>query len=149
MSTADNKAAFRRLFDGLNHNDLTIVDELCTPDFVLHDPGSPIPAGGIHSSQDYKNYLSGFLTSLPGQFTIDDMIAEGDKVVVRFTWHGTNTGDIVSPMMRIPATGKQVTATGFSIVRFAEGKCVEDWHLADNLGIYQQLGLIPVPEPVG
>jgi predicted ester cyclase len=139
MSTADNKAAFRRLFDGLNHNDLTIVDELCTPDFVLHDPGSPIPTGGIHSSQDYKNYLSGFLTSLPGQFTIDDMIAEGDKVVARWTYRSTHQGQWrgVSP------TGKGVTFTCTSTSRFVNGKIAENWQNVDNLGVMRQLGLIP------
>ncbi len=69
-------------------------------------------------------------------------------MVIRWTWRGTNTGDIVIPM-HIPATGKQVTVTGITISRFAGGKSVEDWHLADYLGLYQQLGLIPVPQPVG
>ncbi len=147
MSTEDNKAMVRRGFEeGLNQGKVAVFDEFCAPDFLFHDPNWPT----IRTLEDYKRWVTETRSSFPDiHFTIDDMIAEGDKVVVSFTWHGTNTGDIVSPMMRIPATGKQVTATGVSIVRFAEGKCVEDWELADNLGIYQQLGLIPVPEPIG
>ena len=80
--------------------------------------------------------------------TIEDMIAEGDQVVVRATIRGTNTGDIVTPM-HIPATGKQVTVSGMTIVRFAGGKGVEVWNLTDTLGIFQQLGLIPVPGQPG
>ena len=73
MSTEDNKALTRRLFDGLNRNDVAIVDELCEPDFVLHDPAGPggWHGNGINNREEYKEYLSGFFASLPGQFTID------------------------------------------------------------------------------
>ena len=64
-------------------------------------------------------------------------------------WRGTNTGDLVTPTMHRPATGKQVTMTGIAIFRFAGGKGVELWNERDYLGQLQQLGLIPVPEPVG
>jgi predicted ester cyclase len=77
------------------------------------------------------------------------VIAEGELVVVRWTMRGTNTGELVSPTMHIPATGKQVTVTGIGIVRFAGGKGVELWNEQDSLGLYQQLGLIPVPQAVG
>ncbi len=139
MSTEDNKAAIRRLLDGLNQKDVAVVDELCTPDFVLHDPGSPLPAGGIRSREDYKQYLSGFLASLPGQFTTDDMIAEGEKVVARWTYRGTHQGQWrgVSP------TGKAVTFTATSTYRFVDGKLAESWQNVDNLGVLRQLGLIP------
>ena len=70
------------------------------------------------------------------------MIAEGDKVVVRHIFHGTNTGEIVTPMP-LPATGKQFTASGITIVRVAGGKGVEVWSQTDTLGIMQQLGVIP------
>jgi len=69
-------------------------------------------------------------------------------VVVRWTMRGTNTGDIVT-LMHIPATGKQVTLTGIGISRTVEGKTVELWNEQDYLGLFQQLGLIPVPQPVG
>jgi predicted ester cyclase len=79
--------------------------------------------------------------------TIEDMVAEGDHVVVRMTTRGTNTGDIVTPTMHVPATGKQVTMTGILIARLASNRVVEIWHQVDYLGLFQQLGLIPVPQP--
>jgi predicted ester cyclase len=141
MSTEDNKAATRRLFDGFNQKDVAIVDELCTPDFVLHDPAGPggWHGDGIHSREEYKEYLSGFFASLPGQFTIDDIIAEGDKVVTRWTYRSTHQGQWrgVSP------TGKEVTFTATSTSRFVDGKVAETWQNVDNLGVMRQLGLIP------
>ncbi len=139
MSTEDNKAATHRVFDGFNQKGVAILDELYTSDFVLHDPGSPTPAGGVNSREEYKEYLSGFFASLPGQFTIDDMIAEGDKVVARWTYRGTHQGQWrgVSP------TGKAVTFTATSTSRFVDGKVAETWQSVDNLGVMRQLGLIP------
>ena len=64
--------------------------------------------------------------------------------MTRWTFRGTNTGDIVTPM-HIPATGKQVTVTGITITRFAGGKGVENWPQGDIMGFMQQLGVIPVP----
>ena len=64
---------------------------------------------------------------------------------MRYTWRGTNTGDFVTPAMQFPATGKQVAATGMSIVRFAGGRGVEVWNQTDSLGIFQQHGLFPTP----
>ncbi len=69
--------------------------------------------------------------------------------MARSTFRGTNTGDIVTPTMHVPATGKQVTMTGIGIFRFADGKFVEAWYESDYLGLFQQLGLIPVPQAVG
>ncbi len=141
MSTEENKAATRRLFDGLNQNEVAIVDELCTPDFVLHDPAGPggWHGSGIHSPEEYKEYLSGFFASLPGQFTIDDMIAEGDKVMARWTYRSSHQGQWrgVSP------SGKAVTFTATCTYRFVDGKLAEIWQNVDNLGVMRQLGLIP------
>ena len=73
--------------------------------------------------------------------TIEDVIAEGDKVVTRQTFRGTHTGDL----MGIPPTGKQVTMSGIVISHFANGKCVELWANNDDLGLLQQLGVVPPP----
>jgi steroid delta-isomerase-like uncharacterized protein len=147
MSTEDNKAVVRRAFEEwLNQGKVAVIDEFCAPNYLFHDPDWP----DVRTLEDYKRWFTETRSAFPDiHFTIEEMIAEGELVVVRFTWRGTNTGEIVSPAMRIPATGKQVTTTGIFIVRFAEGKCVEEWHLGDTLGLFQQLGLIPVPEPVG
>src|SRR6516225_6823923 len=123
MSTEENKAVTRRVFDGFNQKGVAILDELYTPDFVLHDPGSPLPAGGVKSREDFKQYLSGFFAALPGQFTIDDMIAEGDMVVTRWTYRSTHQGQWrgVSP------TSKEVMFTATVTSRFVDGKVAENW----------------------
>jgi predicted ester cyclase len=83
---------------------------------------------------------SAFFTALPDQhYTLEDLIAEGDKVVHRFTMRATHQGEI----MGIPPSGKVVTVTGIYISRFAGGKFVEDWRAVDDLGLMQQLGVIP------
>jgi predicted ester cyclase len=107
--------------------------------FIHHDPDFP----NFHTREDYKQWVTEARNAFPDlHLTIDDMIAEGDKVVTRWTFRGTNTGDMVSPM-HIPATGKQVTVTGITIDRFANSKFVEDWHQGDIMGFMQQLGLVP------
>ena len=75
------------------------------------------------------------------QLTIEDQIAEGDKVVTRWTARGTHQGEL----MGIPPTGKQATVTGITVGRVANGKFVESWSNFDALGMMQQLGVVPVP----
>jgi predicted ester cyclase len=131
--------------EGWNQGNVALFDELAAPDFVNHDPARP----NVRTREDYKRGATEVRSAYPDlHFTIEDMIAEGEQVVMRLTFHGTNTGDIVTPM-HIPATGKQVTMTEILIVRVASGKVVELWSEADYLGGYQQLGLIPMPQPVG
>jgi steroid delta-isomerase-like uncharacterized protein len=142
MSTEDNKAAVRRYFEEvLNQGNLARAYELNAPNWVYHDPIVP----DVRTLEDYNQWFTQIRSAYPDfHVTIEDMIAEGDQVVVRYTWRGTNTGDFVTPM-HIPATGKQVTVTGITIVRFAGGKGVEVWNQSDSLGLFQQLGLIPAP----
>jgi steroid delta-isomerase-like uncharacterized protein len=146
MSTEDNKATVRRYFgEVLNQGNLALVDELNAPNWVYHDPVVP----DVRTLEDYTQWFTAIRSAFPDfHVTIEDMIAEGDEVVVRYTWHGTNTGDLVAPMP-IPATGKQVNMTGITFVRFAGGKGVEVWNQADSLGLFQQLGLIPAPGQAG
>jgi steroid delta-isomerase-like uncharacterized protein len=143
MSTEENKALARRYIEVFNQGNVTeilaIVDELYAPDFVLHDPNIPLPAGGIRSREDYKQFGTGFLAALPGQFTVEDLIAEGEKVVMRYTYRGTHQGQ----WRGLPPTGKAVTFTGTVTYRIVDGKAVEAWQNADNLSVLQQLGLIP------
>ncbi|HEX9133781.1 MAG TPA: ester cyclase [Ktedonobacteraceae bacterium] len=147
MSTEDNMATARRLIEEVwNQGKVALINELCAPNFILHDPDRP----DVRTLEDYKRWVTETRSAFPNfRLTIEGMFAKGEEVADRWTLRGTNTGDLVTPTMRIPATGKQVTVTGLSIVRFAGGKAVEHWHLADYLGLFQQLGLIPVPEPVG
>jgi steroid delta-isomerase-like uncharacterized protein len=143
MSTEDNKALVRRYFEEvLNQGNLALADELNDPNWVYHDPVVP----DVRTIADYTQWFTQIRSAFPDfHVTIQDLIAEGDQVVVRYSWRGTNTGDFVTPAMQFPATGKQVTVTGMSIGRFAGGKGVEVWNQTDSLGIFQQLGLIPAP----
>jgi len=142
MSTEDNKANVRRWTEeGWNQGNGAVFDELAAPNWVFHDPARP----DVRTLADYKRFFTESRNAFPDfHATIEDMIAEGDQVVARYTLRATHTGDFVTPM-HIPATGKQVTVTGIVIVRFAGGKGVEVWEQDDDLGFFQQLGLIPAP----
>jgi steroid delta-isomerase-like uncharacterized protein len=136
MSTEDNKALARRYIEEVfNQKNLTLVDELNSPDFVFHNASTT-----IQGREPYKAYLSMILTAYPDlHMTIEDMIAEGDILAERVTIRGTHKGDF----MGIPPTGKQMTITAIYIGRFANGKGVEVWANTDDLGAMQQLGVIP------
>ena len=97
MTTESNKALIRRWIEaGWNGHDTALVDTLYAPNVVQHDPSSPMP---VTSSEALKQYVASFLTALPDiHFTIDDLLAEGDKVLWRFTAQGTQSG----PLMTIP-----------------------------------------------
>jgi steroid delta-isomerase-like uncharacterized protein len=138
MSTDENKEATRRIFEEvLNKGNLALVDELVSSDNVLYAPTGP-----VHGSEGYKQFVNMYLSAFPDlQFTIEDLIAEGDKVVTRYTARGTHRGDLQG----IPPTGKQVTVTGIVIGRYANNKTVEVWLEFDALGMLQQLGVVPAP----
>ena len=144
MSTEENKALVRRFIEVANQGNVTEVsttlDELFVPDFVRHDP-----AGGFRSREDYKRHLFSLGAALPGQLTIEDLIAEGEKVVVRYSFHGTHQGQ----WRGLPPTGRPVTFTGIFICRFLDGKVVEGWENADVLSLVQQLGVVPAPGQPG
>ena len=140
MSTEDNKALTRRFFEEVfNQKNLAVIDEQVSPDYVEHDPSVPQPVRG---PEGLKQYFLMFRTAFPDStMTIEDMIAEGDTVAVRHTYRGTHRGDL----MGRPPTGKQVTVTAISIHKIVAGKFTESWINADNLGLLQQLGVVPVP----
>ena len=144
MSAEINKATVRRFTEEVfNQGHLALMDELFAPNILHHQPGMP----DICTLEDLKRSVTESRSAFPDfHVTIEDMIAEGEQVVTRWTMSGTNTGDFVMPEMRTPATGKQVTVTGMGISRFAGGKYVENWFYPDMLGMLQQLGLIPMPQ---
>ena len=139
MSTEQNKSIVRRwIEEGWNKGNVSVIDQFYAPDVVQHDPGSPMP---VTSSAALKQYVGVFLTAIPDlHFEIDDLIAEGDKVVWRFTSRGTQTG----PLLNLPPTGKSSIVTGMVFFRLTDGKIAEVWVNIDNLGLLQQLGVIPV-----
>jgi steroid delta-isomerase-like uncharacterized protein len=138
MSTEENKATFRRFFEEMwNRGNLAVIDELVSSNHVFHEPNSPEP---IRGPEGFKQYVKMNRHAYPDvHVTIEDLIAEGDKVTNRFTFTGTQTGDLLG----IPPTGKRVTVTAIVISHFVAGKFMESWINSDGLGMLQQLGVIP------
>ncbi|MBS1911708.1 MAG: ester cyclase [Bacteroidetes bacterium] len=121
-----------------NKGDVSAIDELVSPDFVEHDP-SPGQEPGIAG---FKKMVTQWRAAFPDQnTTIDDIFASGDKVVIRSTMSGTNSG----PMMGTPATNKAVKVEGIDIIRIKDGKAVEHWGQMDLGAMMTQLGMMPPP----
>jgi steroid delta-isomerase-like uncharacterized protein len=139
MSTEENKARSRRFFTEVwGKGDLAVIDELTGPAFVDHNAPPGLPPG----VEGLKQFVVAYRAAFPDmQVSIDDLIAEGDKVVIRLTARGTNTG----PLFGMPTTGKAAVVTGITIERKVNGKTVEGWNNFDQLGMLQQLGVIPTP----
>ena len=139
MSAEDNKALVRRFVDEVQSGGNTdLIDEICSAEFVNHSasPGLPADREGI------KILTTMFKGAFPDSyFTVEDMIAEGDKVVTRKTFHGTHEGEF----MGIPPSGRTVNVSLIDVVRISDGQVVEHWSVGDNLGMMQQLGVIPQP----
>ncbi len=137
MSTEDHKALARRWLDDVwNKGDLSLIDELIAPNYVLHDPTRP----GLKGRAGIKESIAMFRRAFPDlHFTIEDQVAEREKIVTRYIVQGTHLG----PMMGIPATGKQGTITGIDIYRITDGQIEEAWSNWDTLGLLQNLGVIP------
>ena len=131
----ENKELVRRSWAESGHN-LDILDEVYTPDALWH-----LPDQDIQGVEDFKQYLTMYLTAFPdANVTVEDEIAESDKVVNRFTIRGTHQGEIEEFG---PPTGRQMEQKGMAISRIEGGKIVEEWQAFDNLGVRQRLGLAP------
>jgi steroid delta-isomerase-like uncharacterized protein len=127
----DNQALVRRFLEEvINQGKLAVIDEVVASDYVGHAMGSP----EVKGSEGLKQRLTMLRTAFPDvHITVDDMVAAGDKVATRTTFHGTHKGEYLG----IAPTGKTVTAPGIGIMRIANGKIQENW-LAGTL--LQQLG---------
>ena len=137
MSVGDYKELVRNEFKRWElKGDETLIDECYTLDCVWHGPGGQ----EISGHDEMKQLMVVLGTAFPDKrYTIHDIIAEGDKVVARWTLQATHKGDY----MGIPATNKQITLNGIYIIRMDDGKQVEWWLEADFLSLMQQLGVIP------
>jgi len=139
---AETDELVRRFYeDVLVGGDLVALDELATSDYEEHDP---LPGQG-DGLQGLKDRVSTLREGLDPRFTIEDVISEGDRLVVRWTNSGTHVGDFLG----IPATNKSFSVAGIDIYRVSDGKLAEHWHVVDQLAMLQQLGLIPTPEGAG
>lgn len=138
-----NKALSKRNFEEVwNQRKLNVIDELVASNSVLHDPS--VPGGKVDGSSGYKQFVETYQAAFPDlHFTVNDQIADGDKVATRWTGTGTHKG----ALMGIAPTGKHATVTGITIDRYQGGKAVESWTSYDTLGMFQQLGVVPMLAP--
>ena len=140
MSAKENKDLIRRYFVAIDRPNPSpdILDEFLDPEIVAHDPvpGFSGDLGGL------KKLFTMFQRSTPGYHTVDDLIAEGDKVAGRVTGYGTHEGELLG----IPRTGKEIRMSGLVIWRIKNRKIVETWVQNDTMGLLHQLGVLP---PVG
>lgn len=137
----DNTALVRRFIEEMiNGNQLSLADDLFTPDYVDHTPGAPpVPPGPAGMRETVNVFRTAFPRDM--KYTIDDLFGAGDRVAVRWTASGTNTGSL----MGLPPTGKHVSVSSVYIFRVEGGKLAEAWGDFDALGMQQQLGLLPAP----
>jgi len=133
-----NKNVVRRLFEEVwNKGNLPVTDELFAPNYAHHDSSTPDVGRGPESE---KKRATLYRTAFPDlRLTIEDIIAEGETVVARWSCRGTHKGDLGG----IAPTGKHFTISGISIARIANGKMAEGWVNWDALGLMQQLGVVP------
>ena len=138
VSTDDNKDVVSRFYeDVLNSADFDALDELAVADYEEHDP---LPGQG-EGREGLRDRARTLVHAFSPQFTIEDVIAEGDRVVVRWTNSGTHSGDFLG----IPATGRTVSFAGIDIYRVEDGKLAEHWHVVDQLSMLIQLGVVTLP----
>jgi steroid delta-isomerase-like uncharacterized protein len=137
MSRESNKLLAQRVWEEVWHQgQLSRIDDLFTTDFVRHDPGGREPQG----TEQNRQFIGSLRAAFPDvHYTVEDQIAEGDKVVVRYRFRGTHLG----AFQGMPPTGKQVTYTGILIYRIVDGKIAEQWTEFDLLGFLRQLGVLP------
>lgn len=135
---SSNTDLVRRIYDEvLNGRNLDLLDEVVRPDYIEH---YPLPGQGS-GLQGIKDRYSMVINGLDPHFTVEDVIAEDDKVVVRWTNSGTNVGEFLGA----PATGRTFSIPGIDIYRIEDGKLAEHWDVVDVFGHMVQLGLIPAP----
>ena len=144
MSAETNKALVRREFEEMfsQGGDLDYAEEFYAPDYVLHEPTS----GEVRGVESARHFAATYREAFPDlRTTIEDQVAEGEKVVSRFSGGGTHLGDTQDFG---PATGNRIQITGITIDRFADGKIVEEWTNFDALGLLQQIGIIPESQEI-
>jgi steroid delta-isomerase-like uncharacterized protein len=140
MSAEENKVIARRYGEEIwDKGDLAAADELLDANLIDHHPFM----GQGPGREGYKHVVILFRTAFPDfRVTNDDIIAEGDRAILRWSAHGIHQAELAG----MPPTGKRVKVTGIDILRIANGKIVERWAEDNALELMQQLGVIPSPE---
>ncbi|HXF61334.1 MAG TPA: ester cyclase [Caldilineaceae bacterium] len=138
MSSTENKALVRRFLEEVaNQGNLAVIDELYAPSYRNH---RHLPPGVAADRAGWKQLMAIYRAGFPDlHFTIEDEIAEGDKVVIRWAVTGTQRG----AFMGMAPTGKPIAVGGIWISRISDGQISEEWGVSDQLGMLQQLGVVP------
>jgi len=141
----ENKALVRYwIEEAINKGKLAVVDEFVPRGYVGHNPNHPLAGQPVGPEEVKEHVVTMLRTAFPDLHqSIEEMIAEGDWVVVRSTFRGTHQG----PFAGMAPTGKRVAMTAIEIFRLADDKMAEHWINADMLGMLQQLGAMPMPAP--
>jgi steroid delta-isomerase-like uncharacterized protein len=133
--TGENKALCRRLVDCFNARQLDEAAALHAPFYVYQGPGMD-----FRGPEGWRQLVAMYLNAFPDLILhIDDIIAEGDKVALRFTAKGTHRGELAG----VSATGRPVTVPCITVMRLANGKIIEEYEVFDNLGMFQSIGRMP------
>jgi steroid delta-isomerase-like uncharacterized protein len=128
----------RQWIGAFNAHDAEAIGRMVTDDFVRHDPNSP----EVHGPDGERQLVAMYAQAFPDlQFTIEDLVAAGDRVVVRLMARGTHQGELLG----IPPTGRPVSIAAIEIYRLEGNRIAEQWVASDALGMLQQLGVVPVP----
>jgi steroid delta-isomerase-like uncharacterized protein len=139
MSAEESKDIVRRFWGVWEEGNIDLVDELLAPDYVNRTPATPDQPTG---PEGVKGVVGMFRSGMPDlKVVIEDMIAEGDKVAVRYTLEGTHEGELFG----VPPTGQHLSIKSIAIERVSDGKIREHWRITDSLDMMQQLGVIPEP----
>jgi steroid delta-isomerase-like uncharacterized protein len=138
-----NKELVRLLMEeDISRGNVAVAERIIHPDFFDHTN----PPGMQRGLEGHNAIVRLFRAAFPDQWwQIEDLIAEGDRVVARTTMRGTHDGDFFG----IPASGRAVTLTGVHVIRIADGKIVEHWGSNDDLGLMRQIGALPEAVPAG
>lgn len=147
MTTEQNKASYRSFIEeAWNKGNLAVIKELASPDLVAHF----LPPGTPPGSEGMMKWIASSRSAFPDvRVTVDDLVAEGDRIVARWTMTGTHRGPFPNHVKNlVPGTGRRISGEGIDIWRYdANGKWIECWSNFDRLGMMQQLGVIPTSEP--
>ncbi|HEX7758728.1 MAG TPA: ester cyclase [Caulobacteraceae bacterium] len=139
MSADANRILFQRFLQFINSASRELAEELVSPDAVFHAPGAP---GPLRGPEGYLQLLAMLRGGFPDvQWTLDELVAEGDRLAARFTMRGTHNG----PFLGLAPSGKPFVASSMAFYRLADGKIVEETGLPDMLAILQQIGAVPSP----
>jgi len=139
MSVDANKALVRRFYTEIDKGNIEIIDELVGENYIDHNPPPfPLPPG----REGVKEAFRIFQKATPGFHTIEDQIAEGDRVVTRLTSYGKHEGDLPGA----PRTGNEMKMTSITIHRIANGKLVEKWSEKDVMALLTSIGLMGKPQ---